>query len=483
MLNSLSQLGDVAGRRSTLLVVAVVVVLAAGLGYLASGRVLALVALLAASLLLLRQPVLGLMGLVVVALFVPIQFNTGTAVSVNVTVFAVPALLAIWIVFMTRNGAIGLVPSRTNRPLLLFVVAGLFSLLIGRVTWDPSVPRPAGFLVVQLAQWAIFALSAGAFLLAGNVIRDEVWLRRLTFFFLGAGGLAAIFYALPALTEIVSPYTTAALYRAPFWLLLATLGGGQFLFNRKLPLPWRLFFAILLGVAIYYTVVQQIAQRERSALSSFIGLAAGLGALIWLRFPRLRWPVMIVFAALAVNEVFVSRVYQFIGGEDEWFRSVGPRLALIGRVLGVTWRNPFTGLGPAAYRIYAGLEPLRYEHIVWIDPRVSSHNNYVDIFSHVGLIGSGLFLWFMAELGVLGWRLRKRFADGFKAAYVNGMLAAWVGIIVLMMTADWFLPFIYNISFDGFQASVLVWLFFGGLILLEQRVRSEGGQEPAVQNE
>lgn len=459
---------------------AVIVALAAVMGFLASGLVLALLAALLAGALLLRKPVFGLMGLIVIALFVPIEFNTGTAVSLNPTVLAVPALLVVWAVFMMRNGEITLVPSRTTRPLLLFVLAGLFSLLIGRVTWEPGVPRPAGFLVVQLAQWAIFALSAGAFLLAGNLIKNEVWLRRLTFFFLGVGGLIAVFYAVPDLTPIIARFTTAAFFRAPFWLLLATLGGAQLLFNRKLSFPWRLFLVVLVGAAIYYTVVQQVAQRERSALSGFIGLAAGLSALVWLHFPRLRWPVMIAFTALAANEVFVSSVYQFVGGEEEWFRSAGPRIALIGRVLDVTWHNPITGLGPAAYRVYAGLEPLRYAHIVWIDPRISSHNNIVDVYSQTGLVGLGLFLWFMMQVARLGWRLRKRFSDDFKAAYANGILALWVGIVALMMTADWFLPFIYNISFRGFQASVLVWLFLGGLLLLEQFDGTDGAQDDAA---
>lgn len=37
-----------------------------------------------------------------------------------------------------------------------------------------------------------------------------------------------------------------------------------------------------------------------------------------------------------------------------------------------------------------------------------------------------------------------------------------------MLLADWILPFVYNIGFPGFQASVLVWLFMGGLVALEQ---------------
>ena len=64
-------------------------------------------------------------------------------------------------------------------------------------------------------------------------------------------------------------------------------------------------------------------------------------------------------------------------------------------------------------------------------------------------------------------RLRRRFAAGFAAGYVNGMLAVGIGALVVMLFADWILPFVYNIGFQGFQASVLVWLFMGGLVALE----------------
>ena len=68
----------------------------------------------------------------------------------------------------------------------------------------------------------------------------------------------------------------------------------------------------------------------------------------------------------------------------------------------------------------------------------------------------------------MGFRLRSRFRTGFAAGYVNAMLAAWAGALMLMLFADWILPHVYNIGFPGFQASVLIWLFLGGLVALEQ---------------
>ena len=40
-------------------------------------------------------------------------------------------------------------------------------------------------------------------------------------------------------------------------------------------------------------------------------------------------------------------------------------------------------------------------------------------------------------------------------------------------TADWALPFVYNSGFPGFQASVLLWLFLGGLVALDVRTQGE----------
>ena len=179
---------------------------------------------------------------------------------------------------------------------------------------------------------------------------------------------------------------------------------------------------------------------------------------------------------ILAETIFFPAIFGFAGGEAEWDESGGSRLALIERVIEVTMRNPITGLGPAAYRAYARMTPLPYGRAYWLDPQVNSHNNYVDLFAHGGLLGVALFFWFSVEVIRLGWRLRARFAHGFAGGYVSGMLAAWIGALVLMLFADWILPHVYNIGFPGFQASVLVWLFLGGLVALEQMAPEKTGE-------
>ncbi len=448
----------------------VVLALAFLLGQRASPLWLGLLVAAAGGLALLARPALGLFALVLAALVLPLEIGTGTEVRLNPASLLVLALAGLWLLASLRRRTLAFAASSVNRPLLLFLAAGLLSLLIGRATWDPTVPVGGSFLLVQLAQWAIFAFSALAFWLAANLIRDERWLWRLTALFLIVGGGVAILRVLPGAGGMLNRFTTIAFVRAPFWVLAAALAGAQLLWNRRLSLPWRFLLVAILATGFYFGF---FINRESS--STWVGIGAALGVLIWLRFPRLRWPLAALILTMIAIGILVPTVYEFAGGDDAWFSTGGSRLVLIGRVVEVTMRNPITGLGPAAYRPYANATPLVYAHIFWVDPRVSSHNNYVDLFSHGGLLGLSLFGWFAWEIALLGARLRTRYTDGVAGAYVNGMLAAGASSLVLMLFADWILPFVYNIGFPGFQASVLVWLFLGGLVALENFRGQESG--------
>lgn len=436
-------------------------VAAAGLGARASLRDLALLLMGVLGVVFLWRPPLGVLAMIPAALLLSLELGTGTAVNLNPVTLLVMALLGILGLTWLRQGHPSLAATPANRPLALFLLAGLLSLLVGNALWDPVVPRSSNFVLVQLGQWAIFALSAGAFWLGGNLIPSEVWLRRLTALFLAVGGALAVLWNVPGVAAPLSEWITIAIIRAPFWVLLTGLAAGQLLFNRGLKMPARAaLILILTTVAAYALVFQQ------DAASNWIGITATLLILVWLRWPRWRGPLLLALLLLAGSGLLFRGLWTFAGGDVEWRLSGGSRLRLIERVVEVTLRNPITGLGPAAYRAYSSMKPLVYLHIVWVQPLVSAHNNYVDLFSHVGLLGLALFGWFVAALGRDAARLRRRFADDFAAGYVNGMLAVGAGALVLMLLADWILPFVYNIGFPGFQASVLVWLFGGGLVAL-----------------
>jgi hypothetical protein len=423
---------------------------------------LAAVAVGLSGLLLMREPALGLALLIVVALVLPLEFNTGTEVSLNLAALLVPLLFVIWLFKRVSTRHLRFAQSRTTRPLVLFLLSGLLSLIIGNALWDPAVPRSDHFILVQLAQWAIFAFSALAFWLMANMITTSTALRRITLFFIALAGELALVFVLTSSGSTIRNVFTITFIRAPFWLLLVALVSGQLLFNAKLSAKWRILSLLPLGAVLVYAFGQQV---ERS--SNWVSVLSVTGILIWLRWPRLgRFIVALLFIS-TLSGVLLPAVYNFAGGDAKWTESGGSREVLIQRVINVTLRNPITGLGPASYRLYANMEPLYYGGAYWVAPQINSHNNYVDIFAHTGVLGLGLFLWFMAEVLKLAWRLHHRYTEGFLAGYVNAMLAAWFGIMAIMLLADWFLPFVYNIGFPGFQASILVWMFFGGLVAID----------------
>ena len=152
----------------------------------AQPRALVLVALAAVVglVILLRRPATGPVVLILAALLLRKEFGTGTAVTLNLVALLIPALVVLWFVEMVLSHQVSLVPSRVNRPLWLFLLAGLVSVLVGNALWDPAAPRSDNLILVQLAQWAIFAFSAGAFWLMANRISNAAMLQRSTFVFL-----------------------------------------------------------------------------------------------------------------------------------------------------------------------------------------------------------------------------------------------------------------------------------------------------------
>jgi O-antigen ligase len=246
-------------------------------------------------------------------------------------------------------------------------------------------------------------------------------------------------------------------------VLITALAGGQLLFNPELSIMRRLYLAVLVGAMVYESTF-----RGRLSISEWVGVWTVMAILVWQRFPRLRWVATTTVVVLLLVGLLFPSLYSFAGGDLRWTESGASRVLLIGRVLSATAHNPLTGLGPAAYRPYTALEPLPYGTALWLHPQISAHNNYVDIYAHFGLLGLGLFVWLIAVL----WRQAAAVAhsrtDGFERGYAHGIVAAWIGSLVIMALADWMLPFVYNIGFDGFQASILVWLFLGSLTVLSR---------------
>ena len=428
-------------------------------------------------LFLVRRPGLGLVALAALSFTVPVSLGTGTEVALTPPVLLVPVVAVAWLLDGLRRRSLRLPASRATLPLLLFVAGGLASLLAGTLYWDPLVPRSGNLLLVQLAQWGIYALSALIFLLAGDLGSRGRWLEWATWTFLAVGSVVVLEFYLPPLQRVLGWSGGLMANRSLFWTWLAALAAGQLFFNRRLSTLAKLSLMLLLvGAAFVAWFVL------RDWISGWVPFSVAALTVVWLRVrSRNRTAATLALLAMvALAVVLYPLLFVHAGGEQEVETSWGGRQLLYRRVLDLVKDHPLLGLGPAAYRHYGFTQWLTggVGTAFWVRPNISSHNNYIDIYAQMGLVGLGLFIWFLIAVGRVGWRLRAHFHDDFAAGYVNGALGGLAGTLVAMMLADWFLPFVYNISFPGFRTSVLAWMFLGGLVALEQvsrATREQGG--------
>jgi O-antigen ligase len=258
--------------------------------------------------------------------------------------------------------------------------------------------------------------------------------------------------------------TSALFFQLRFvfrWIQLSALGSmfmnwfvalafGQALINRRLRpiLRLALIAAVLLTLYVAYVVLGNWK-------SGWVPPLVAIGVILFIKYPRR----MIFFAPPAIllgwylaGQVLAAEQYSWTTRLDAWTI-----------VADIAKANPILGLGFGNYYWYVSLIPIRGFFVPF-----NSHNQYADLFAQMGLLGLVCFLWIFWELGRLGWRLRERVPEGFPRAYVYGVLGGLGGTLVAGALGDWVLPFVYNVGMKGFRASVVAWLFLGGLVALEQ---------------
>ena len=408
---------------------------------------------------LLREPAIGLAMLIVGSLVVPFEIQTGTSTSLNPPVMLLTALIGLWVLAMVLRRDIRLLSSRPILPLLLFSGVAILSFGTGNLPWQ-SFAQTAP-IWAQLGGLAIFLLSAGAFLLSAHQIKKLRWLKLLTWLFLGLGALFILGWFVPGLSGIGGLRFHHRATGSLFWTWLVAIAFSQAVFNKRLRRGWRMAIGGLLVATLYVGM-----GRNSAWTSGWLPALVSVVVILWVGAPRIALPVTIGAGLIAVFNLGNVIDVLLIGGNEY---SLLTRIEAWQIVAEISRSSPLLGLGPANYYWYTPLYPI----LGW-SVNFSSHNQFVDIVAQTGLLGLALFLWFMLEVSRVGWRLRKKAAEGFSLAYTYGALGGLAGTLAAAMLADWVIPFVYNIRMSGFRASVLGWIFLGGLIALENITFSKG---------
>ncbi len=358
-------------------------------------------------------------------------------------------MFGVWLVDTIFNQRpLGLTASRTYYPLIGLALISLLAFGVGQLPWYPFArPAPLG---AQAAGLSLFILSVLVYFLTSRQIKTVLWLQWLVGAFLVVGSLYILSELITPLqsftNRLFSGYTTGSM----FWTWLIALILGQAIFNSKLSSPARIALAAYALLILYRGMVLDQGWKSGwvpplfSALTLVALWSWKLGALMVLGGGAL--------APRLITNLITTDEYSYATRLDAW--------RIVAEIIKV---NPILGLGPANYRWYTPLFRIRGYAV-----QFNSHNQYVDIIAQIGILGLMVYLWFFAEVALLGWRLRQRVPEGFARAYVYSALAGVVGTLVAGMLGDWVIPFFYNITLGGFRASMLPWLFLGGLAALEQ---------------
>jgi O-antigen ligase len=390
-----------------------------------------------------RWPVLGALLTIIGGMFVPYSGPSG----LNVTMLGMALLFGIWLMQMlVLQRRFEVVDWPTVRAGLAFCLVGVLALMMGMLPWFPTSQAPLG---AQLGGLGLVILSVATFVWASNAIKSLFWLKVLTFGFVAYGALHMAGFLVPGLGRYTDRLFFPGSTGSMFWTWLAVLAFSQAVFNRKLGIIPRAALGLVVLATMYVSYVIQNDWKS-GWVPAAIALAVTLAVSSW-RLTVLMALAGTVPAMSILQRMIVSDGYSYSTRIEAW--------EILGQIIRV---NPVLGLGPANYYWYTPLFPIRGYFVSF-----NSHSQYVDMVAQFGIVGLLVFAWFLFEIARVAWRTwRNPLDDEFAHAYVYGAIGGFAATIVAGFFGDWLLPFFYNVGMYGFRASVLPWIFIGGLVAL-----------------
>jgi hypothetical protein len=315
-------------------------------------------------------------------------------------------------------------------------------------------------------QIVLYVLLMGAMLMTASLRWSERWLK---FCVLATIAVAVIGLATANVIKgSVGPFapTQPVLYVGVVLLL------AQLILNRTLRPVWKLAGWAVIAAWGTYTFG---AERIQFA-GGWIPVLVALSVLLWMR-SRALW-LGATAAGAALLALGAERVNALIAGETASASLLRPYIWWdVIRMASDSVLSVALGMGPVNYK-WAWLDPtfvseskpftgLTYIAIgdasVYYAP--PSHNLYVDLYAQLGIAGLLVFVWLMFVLLGTFRRGLGKLPAGFPRAYGAGVVAALMGALVLSgVSAEWLMPFVYNLGTNGFRQSLYLWLLMGTLV-------------------
>lgn len=403
-------------------------------------------------LVLLRYPSLALLGIVPASMAIPYGMGTGTETVLPASVLLVFAALGLWILDMVVvKKQVRLLPGRIVTAALLLAVVSLISFGFGQVPWFYYHHAP---ITAQLGGTMLYVLAAAAFLVVAHCLTRKVLIWSVVAL-IGLGGVYVFvrpfsevnYWATWPILKFFANGSTGSL----FWVWLFCIALAQLVFNQSM----HLFLKIAVG-AVLVAFLYNAFIMGRDWTSGWLPPMLGAVVILFLASKKFRIPLALAGILILIINFDQIRSVVMVGDNEYSLMTRLDAWKILFKIIAV---NPILGVGPANYYFLTPLFPIRGYAV-----QFNSHNNYIDLLAQTGVIGMGVFIWLLAEVIVLGMRMRNTVSAGFDRAFVYGVIGGTVGTLAAGMLGDWVIPFVYNVGFAGFRASLLGWFFMGALL-------------------
>lgn len=368
-------------------------------------------------------------------------------------------LTGLWLHMMFVKRTWDILPTPFNRVLLAFMAVCIFSFPWGILWADPILNWQVmgNFRLTQTASLLSFLVLMWLPFLIGRFIDRpwKIWLYVWTFIVCGILMTGSQFFKI----------TQSVLSDQGLWgLWFSVTLAGLVVVQPGVRWYFRLLGAALLAWHLYLAVF-----LNSLWISGWLPTLLGLALLLSLHSRKLFILLLVIaipFAVVGPGRVFLEKVTA-----DNTEEGGLERLEIWRRSLVLVQQHWLFGMGPAGYA--------PYNMTYFRDDARSTHNNYFDILAQFGVVGLGLWLWFMGSSLLYGWRTIRLARPGLARTVAIIATSGWAAALASMMLGDWVLPFVYNQGIVGFRYAAYSWIFLGLLIVARRMVDEEAGEGAA----
>jgi O-antigen ligase len=342
-------------------------------------------------------------------------------------------------------------------PFLLFILVALIS-FYNTLDYRSSLKG-----IEKLFKYGLF------FWACAEGIKDLKHLKRviaLIAFFVGLIGLDGIWQFITGRDFIHGHSLLSCLIHLPRVTASFSAPNGMAIYLAALtPLLFGLAFFYLKGWKKYLVALATVLGGVGIFLTFSAGAAIGFfTAVLFVTVVRKHKIILaLILVALLVLPFIVPKNLK------DWARKVnynpivfvcGPdRITLYATAANMIRQHPVIGVGVNTFsRNYGRYKLAKMEKYAPTSDRMYAHNNFLQTGAEVGLLGLGIFIWFLVALFRNGWQVYRKSESGFLKITALSLIACLVAFLINGLTET----SLYN------QVGVVFWFIVGLLLCLNK---------------